>query len=64
MEPRPAMREPPRPRVYPHDEYSQREYLHRLIDALPPTMLGPTLALLVDGPRYLVGLLPPLPPDV
>jgi hypothetical protein len=59
------MREPPRSsRVYLHDEYSQREQLHRLIDALPPTMLGPTLALLLDGPRFLVGLLPLLPPDV
>jgi hypothetical protein len=63
MEPRPAMREPPRSRVYPHDEYSQREQLHRLIDALPQAMLGPTLALLLDGPRYLVGLHHTLPPE-
>lgn len=63
MEHAPTTDEIPLPRLYPHDEYSQRRYLHRLIETLPSAMLLRTIVLLEVGPTYLAGLMMTIDPS-
>jgi hypothetical protein len=64
MQETPATGEMPVSKLYPHDEFSQRQLLHTIVDHLPAVLLLRTIALLMAGPRLLAGNGRTTPPSV